>query len=81
VLMSLSCGAPPCPPPDLSTIATHARRAPSPCSILSQTIVASLVSIRLLLHAALRFENEEGVTGNKLTCVACAQPPPPLCAC
>jgi hypothetical protein len=36
-------------------------------SILSQTIVASLVSIRLLLHSALKFENEEGVTGNKVS--------------
>ena len=38
-----------------------------PCSILSQSIVASLVSIRLLLHSALKFENEDGVTGNKVS--------------
>ena len=38
-----------------------------PCSIVSQSIVASLVSIRLLLHSALKFENEDGVTGNKVS--------------
>lgn len=36
-------------------------------TILTQTVVASLVSIRLLLHCAMRFENEEGVTGSKLS--------------
>ena len=36
-------------------------------TILTQTVVASLVSIRMLLHVAMRFENEPGATGNRLS--------------
>ena len=56
-------------PPHLSSPHTTSSPPPlhDPRSILSQSIVASLVSIRLLLHSALKFENEDGVTGNKVS--------------